>query len=327
MLHIFKYLSSTDIAEYCVKIGHIFNSLEMAIVIAHSEKTMEEKHIAWRALISGYPDMPIHESLNFEAKDSLHDYLNELIDYEEKVTRDFYNKDTFYLVPENESLYQLRYSENDNCYVIGFYSSVDNALSAWREYSTKNELEKEDNVSGITIEKHFINVGAETDEFANSSAFFDLNGNLLSISFNNNNFDDLRDIFFHLPVPFKKGDLVVNNEGRPSVLTYMPHWGEKYEDYLSGKRGDGSDMIWHGIFNIDWGYLVEDCDPWSLLSLQYYREELKGSERFLKYLSKYIKEDDDGIAWLLNVYQKFQTEAISEEARSLFGGWYLPLEE
>jgi hypothetical protein len=142
-------------------------------------------------------------------------------------------------------------------------------------------------------------------------------------------------IFFHLPVPFEKGDIIMIEGGEPGVLTSIPHWWGKdertdnlyYEDFLAGKRGDGSDMTCNSVYFGNDGGLIEDHEPFSLLDLRYYRKELKGRERFLKYLSYYIKENNNNIAWLINVFYKFQAEAESEKASSLFGGFYLTLEE
>jgi len=89
-MNIYSYIISPDIADHCQKIGHVFNSLEMAVIIAISEKTIKEKHAAWREIIADYPDMPIHDSLNFDARESLHVFLRELITWEEKCITDFY---------------------------------------------------------------------------------------------------------------------------------------------------------------------------------------------------------------------------------------------
>ena len=89
-MNIYSCIPSPDIAAHCEKIGHVFNPLEMAVIVAMCGKSLKEKHSAWREIISGYPDMPIHKSLNFDAQESLHEYLRGLIAHEEKQIAEFY---------------------------------------------------------------------------------------------------------------------------------------------------------------------------------------------------------------------------------------------
>jgi hypothetical protein len=61
--------------------------------------------------------------------------------------------------------------------------------------------------------------------------------------------------------------------------------------------------------------------------MQYYKKELQGQARFLKYLSQYIKDKDESIDWLINLFLKFKGEADAENAGWYFGRWYKSLEE
>ena len=70
-MNIYSFLESPDIAAHCEKIGHIFNPLEVAIVVKTSGKSLKEKQTAWHEIISDYPDTPIPKTLHNEAKDSL----------------------------------------------------------------------------------------------------------------------------------------------------------------------------------------------------------------------------------------------------------------
>lgn len=100
-MNINRYLVSPDITARCGKIGHSFSPLEMVAIIAHSDKlTMAERHELWREIITYYPDMPIPGSENFNAKDSLHEYLNCLIALEERILSDF-------LKPQDGYIYQF----------------------------------------------------------------------------------------------------------------------------------------------------------------------------------------------------------------------------
>jgi len=83
-MNIYNYILNPEIAAHCEKIRHTYNPVEMAVIIDRSNKTIEEKHNAYREIINEYPDMPITEKSNIKIKDSLHNYLKELIIWEDE---------------------------------------------------------------------------------------------------------------------------------------------------------------------------------------------------------------------------------------------------
>lgn len=316
-MNIYDFFHSADIAEHCRNINHQFSPLDMAAIIYLSDKPKEQQHEAYRQIIAEYPDMPIHRSLNFDARDSLHDYLRELIAYEERAIRAITE-------PENGAVFRASV-----CYygtigdVDGSYSTFEKAASAIREHWDWDG----DKVEYAVIRKEHID-----SFFRNREVTVDNKGNVFRVSYHEEGAPDLLDMhFFHLPVPFVKGDLVTFNDGKPYVLDWLPHWindeRRKYEDYIIGKRGDGSDMCATGYFMHEGELSRDNGPPYMIWQLSYYKGELKGEDRFLKYLSKYIKEKDESLDHLIAVYMKFYTEAQSEQFSKLFGGWYLPLED
>jgi len=78
-MDIYAFIRSPDIGDYCRSIGHIFSPLEMAVIVAQSNMTLAEKHDAWWHIISDCQDMSIPEMHCFNARDSLHECLRELI--------------------------------------------------------------------------------------------------------------------------------------------------------------------------------------------------------------------------------------------------------
>ncbi|MDR0906902.1 MAG: hypothetical protein LBN00_12170 [Oscillospiraceae bacterium] len=50
-MNIYDFISSRDVREHCVKIGHEFTIQEQAVVICHSGKTLDERLDAYRELI------------------------------------------------------------------------------------------------------------------------------------------------------------------------------------------------------------------------------------------------------------------------------------
>ncbi|MCL2153158.1 MAG: hypothetical protein FWH57_09430 [Oscillospiraceae bacterium] len=326
-MNIYEYLTSPDIAAHCEKIGHVFNPLEMAVIVQLSNKPIKDKHIAWREIIADYPDMPIHESVNFKARDSLHDYLREFIALEEKAIEHFMSpgKNTIYRYAVN--LRSILDNEIVDEWYSGVYSTYENLWAAFCEHWDVVD----DRVTDVKIIKHTL----DSDE--DFGMLVDLSGNTLDLYYEFYNGIDILDmVFIHVPVPFEKGDLVTTYDkgighpnGRPQVLDWIPQWrGSRhpYEDYLSGKHGDGSDNVAQ-CYYFDNGHLILDYAIYGTLCLQYFKGELEGRERFLKYLSKYIKSQDDNLDWILNVYYKFRMEEESEKANSLFDGWYWSLEK
>jgi hypothetical protein len=298
----------------------------MAVIIDRSSKPMKEKHIAYRDIIADYPDMPVLESLNFDAKESLHDYLRDLIAWEDRKITEFQTPGEGISYYYSEICWKAKYHsstqfhrESDSC-----FSSVEKAWAAFQE----DWDGEEDNVLYVTITRVFIDQGSYT------SAKLDLSGAILGLGSNNNTWfadcpDSLEMVFIHIPVPFEKGDLVTKDDGKPLVLNEIPHWytGKcSYESFVSGKRGDGSDMLGRYYFIDEEGMLMSDHGISDLHLIRYFKDELKGQERFLKYLSQYIKTGDENIDWIINVFCKFKTEADFEKQNNLFGGWYIELE-
>jgi len=317
-MNIYNFLVSQDIAAHCEEIGHIFNPLEMAIIVALSEKTMKEKHMAWREIVSEYPDMPIHGSLNFKARDSLHDYLYDFISREEITLESFLQSDSHNDYRFTAVGYDNGHKESESVIFINTYFEEARAKFEKYQHVLDNEI-----LSYIVVEKMI-------DEDHTAKIYINRSGEIEEIGgsiFGGP--DRLEDIFFHLPVPFEKGDLVELCDGTPGVLQDIPHWWNterlSYADFISGKRGDGTDMCAYGYFINNEGWLMIDAYPCALSSLRYFKGELLGQERFLKYLSQFKKNKDENLDWLINVFCKFKAEVEQEKINGLFGEWYYSL--
>ena len=89
-----SFLHSPDVAEYCEKIGHIFNPVEIAYLIEQSGKTINEKNMLFQELVDDYPDMQFHKSVKFHIRSSLHAYLRALIEWNKSAIEFFYHPHT-----------------------------------------------------------------------------------------------------------------------------------------------------------------------------------------------------------------------------------------
>ena len=319
-MNIYEFFVSPDIAAYCQKIEHSFSPLDMAIIVARSKRSIKEKHNAYRAIISEFPDMPIHKTLHYDATDSLHNVLRELTAWEETRIKEFYltGSDVVYLpriwFADDSGLGERHIEVYDKCYA--------SAEKAFRAVLKHYDI-KADGIYRIGIEKDFV------DTEKRFSVWVDHNGEITDIYPQEAPPIELELIFFHLPVPFEKGDLVtMEYDKKPRVLVQIPHWYKgkySYDEFVSGKRGDGSDMLGDYYFIGQNGLLTRDHGISDLHLIRYFKGELKGQNRFLKHLSQYIMNNDESIDWLINVFCKFKAEAELEKVDSLFGGWYIGL--
>lgn len=314
-MNIYDFIPSPDVAAHCRNIGHQFSPLDMAVLIAISDKSLQERHDAWREVISGYPDMPIHESLNFEAQSSLHEYLRDLLSREEKLLADF-------LAPGDGVVYQASILANrwghkqvDGCFPI-FEDAFQNIEKRWDW--------EEDGLESGDIRREVIGC---PDKW--QSAKVSRHGEITSLARlrSDDDPDELDMIFIHIPIPFEKGDIVAVDE-MPGVLYRMVHWHDGYEDFVTGKRGDGSDNVGGCYLLGEDGSLTWDHGPPLMTHrLRKYTDELKGQERFLAYLSHYIKTEDHSVDWLIAAWSRFYTEAQYQKELKHFSSCYLPLEK
>jgi hypothetical protein len=152
---------------------------------------------------------------------------------EEKSLEDFYT-------PKSNSVYcPVVKWHGDFKKDMGYYSTAE---KAWEAICENWDFE-EDRLSYMKIEKETIDIKEYTP-----SVILNTEGKVIHFygKTDDDYPDDLNMIFIHLLVPFIKGDIVMDDGGKPCVLRSLMHWKTErplYDDYLSGKVGDGSDMI------------------------------------------------------------------------------------
>lgn len=83
-MDIYRFINSTDIANYLKDIRYSFSTLEVAWLIWQCQTaTMAERHAAWRELIHTMPDCSVKPRFNREG--SLHQMLRDYMSSEEKL--------------------------------------------------------------------------------------------------------------------------------------------------------------------------------------------------------------------------------------------------
>jgi len=118
---------SSPISAHLQSIDYNFSPLERAVIIYKSNKSLRAKHEAYRYIIAEYPDMPIPEVHGVPGVPSLHSFLREEIDTEEREIHAF-------LRPEADAVFFPSTVERD-CWELpsdacfGIYTTLDAALA------------------------------------------------------------------------------------------------------------------------------------------------------------------------------------------------------
>ena len=193
-MNIYDFINSPDVAEYCQSIEHVFNSLEMAVIVALSRKTMKEKHAAWREIFTQYPDMPISERPWFSAQESLHGYLRELVAHEINVYDEFSATSTSIVFRPD----CFRYYDSVKSFPVAFlgcFSTVEKAIKAVQQ----NLEGVKGTIRMIYIAKEIID-GNEASLPLNG-VWFDYSGNPLYLdeTFSKRTMEQLDSVFINSP--------------------------------------------------------------------------------------------------------------------------------
>jgi len=292
--HIHDYIASPDIAAHCKAIGHVFNPLEMSVIIEHSGIAAEEKHAAWLEIIERHPDMPIHRSRGFEPKDSLHAYLKEKMAFEESLFREFCTPGLEDGIIYRPYIFRPAYEASQIWF--GSFSTYEKAIEAARVVSEEELLGRDKGNTRIVIDKEYIDRGQDDEELI-LEAHFSLNGALQRIlAFGLERPDYLlRNVSIRLPLPFGKGDVVTFYKGEPYVLDGVFHCytgeGGATIRRESGEIGDGSELI-PFVYHLDSnGKPQYGKAPGSLYLMRYYRGELEEGYEPLELLSAFLKAE------------------------------------
>ena len=338
MIDTASFLNSKDIADYWYKIGRnsYCTPLQSAYIIYKSrDKTLKEKHAAWKELMETTPDCSVAEGsrkermgLSDALSNSLHAFLKAYMALEERLYGDL--------------IYR-----GDHACAVYFYRTYYKGDRDWHEdrrifrmHDDCLRAAKEDDPDLLYIEitKQWI------DSEERLEALMRGDGTLLSFDAeglpeaDSDLFQAFEWLWFDFPTPFRRGDIVVSPHSffgyrvggeEPFVLTSLSSWGEeemlqngydaKEAEYaqkrLSRQResADGTDMTAHGYFQLEDGTIWAECMH-DYLDLAYYREEPTGIRRILKLFSAFEKGEIDA-ELLAKGYHILLTEAELEQKR------------
>ena len=291
-LDIYHFIRSQDVAAHCRNIGKLWDTLGMATIIDRSNCTIEDKHVAWQALIEYYPDMcscPNYDDVQF---DSVHDAINERIKYDKQAIKRF-------KLPESGVIYSYRlpdwYDDSEA------FSTFEKAFIAFTEAYSQEEapivhfkrsiLDDDSNIiyADFDHDGSLRRVDVCIDDELFEKWFPQIRGKKSKIGRLYFAFSEL--FFIDIPIPFKRGDILVATRNRiDEVFVFdrsLHDTPEQYDKCLKGIIADGGDMNGCGFFVNEAAVLHEDHTA-DYDSFEYFKGKLEGRERLLHFVSLYL---------------------------------------
>lgn len=245
-MNIYDYFNSPDIAAHCASLNKQFKPWEKQVLIAMSHRPARERLAAYRALLPEAENAFVPENDRFDSLD-LHQYLLNMLDYEEEKMRIFYRghpRDGFYRGKAEEVYRPYVRSDCLAEYCSQPYRTYGQALRDLQD------IYQDDPGSS---KHHYSIIYEQIDTDFCYEADLELDGTLLRLMSHHPDEDKLgeqalmrRRGYVDLPTPFKKGDLLEAYNGFLKTTTLYLIEGFCYEDKETHQRllmhGDGTDM-------------------------------------------------------------------------------------
>ena len=115
-MDIYRFLDSNDIRAHLQSLRYDFTLPEAAFLVWQcATAALSEKHAAWRELIQTMPDCRMEQRRNMCEIQSMHGFLQEYIELEEKLLRDFHR--------ESDAVYFYNILRRDEDFCDGFSES------------------------------------------------------------------------------------------------------------------------------------------------------------------------------------------------------------
>lgn len=319
-MDVYNFINSKDVRNYLKENNYEFNPVETAWIVWQSNRTLKEKHEAWKEIIDTIPDMPIQDRHNDIP--SLHQFLKDYMQFERCVIDRFYNP-TYECVFYQYSITGWYKGEYDRCdckdIFYDFNSCYEEASSVIGEFENpiiEITMNSKDNKIKIAYEDlllvQILDPGETTSEEEDMDyAFFEM--------------------WFPIPMPFKEGDIVIptgnSHNGYCRFCDYKPYVfvSSSYEQYKEDGRilYDYSDMCAWGYSQHKDGQLDGDA-IFNYMNFEYYTGELTKEKRVVKALSNCLKKKIDVVQFAM-AYHQILMEQYSESTKPDWTNQYLEL--
>lgn len=333
-MDIYRFFNSKDVADYLREIGYEFTAPEAAYIVDHCDSaTLDEKIELWQQIIDTMPDCPTKWNPCTERRDSTHEFLREYISLQRRMLEMFEQSEgCVYFVRK------ARYGEWPESY------EVRNRRGNWIErgpipFSSLAKCvehlrsAREDDGDGFdryVIDK--MEIDPTGGKYGRGSGALSLDGDFRPLDVDicelDENDSDIAYELFHsfveLPVPFMRGDIVIDRtdlEPHPFVFDHLKFWdstefvahggkplppeqAEKLDRLVArmdAKHGwDISHMVACGYelgSHYDGGPLNDPCDICfdvfgagnNYLDLERYNGPLEGELKILEAASRFMK--------------------------------------
>ena len=313
---IYDLINSKAIGDYCREIGHKFNTEELAVLVYRNKKMdIFEKISKYQDLIDNYPDMEVLERLNCKHYDSVKTMIKKEIDRITVLYQDF--------IGEKDCIYGWS-DWNKNGYSN---YEIDNAKRTYREIENEitNLINEYNDIDYFSITKKFFDGpevifrDKEKKIVANCRVIKKI-PKIIEIMENGEEMSDFEGIFINIPVPFKKGDILISDNCIPYknlvndekdcifVLDSLTIWDERIKDIDFTRNLDMIDMMGNGYYLVDDGnnFVLDHISDYD--SFEYFEGELEENNRILKLISSFLKGKIDNLELFIKAYESFKSD-------------------
>ena len=305
-MNIYDYFNSRDIAEHCRNIGHRFTAIETAYLVWHSNHhTLTDKHNAWQEIIDTLDDEEFRSNWDFD-NHTLHSFLQTYMRLQNEFIDDFRTTKEGYIYTYATMRRREDYYSPDGI----FFNSYEACLSALKTNELDDDPYGESAKAKITRHRLYSYPISFREAQEQESIVVDKQMHLLDIEPMCESEGKRRflgpsygfyEMWVAIPTPFRKGDIVTDvnvyidytQRHRPFILHRIPYWRKDADN------GDDCTAEVERLLNlsVDWTdmqegvYLQDDNGEiywdhaFDYLDLEYYREELQGTEKFLSAVS------------------------------------------
>ncbi len=296
-IDIYSFLNSSDVEDYLRQKKYEFNALQAAAVIYRSwKKSFAEKNEAYKAIINNMADMPISGDFFLEQYPSIHDYLRRYIDIQNKLVDMFYRKSEG-IVYRSKTMAKA-ILPGDECEYRpdrGIFYDPDECL----KYLIKDKKRTGYYNDGGYIVRYLIEqvrIGIPDDSTNNLSLTFDSLGTIMGIDRAPKLPEEdeisrftLGYAKLDLPMPFKRGDILIKSDMRntqhPIALSWCPGLEKGWDDekflIFHPETCKIEDYMRCTVLKMDpQGRLYMDGDD-PYIDYEYYRDELQGNNELL----------------------------------------------
>ncbi len=358
-MDILRFINSRDVREHLKNIGYEFTPLEAAWLVWQCESiTLKEKHAAWQEIIDTMPDCEIPERVNCRNQQSLHDLLRRYMEMENKYIKQFFANEANVVYQYDEQYHDEPWRYDFS--VSKMYKSFKDAEVALHEdgYSTIfpaehsdklfsssfREMEENEKKYGTKGEKEeFFSVHFRKEWIDSQHKVIDIEilagGDIKKIDIQYEDSDEDTELlvhsfsgmYFRFPIPFKPGDIICHYRDNIGYDSYFWQanpcvFASSHLDSVDKKRDysnrDSTDMNLSMYYQTESGTLYGDNSVFhgTCLDYEYYRGELDGKRRILKFLSRQLKGEID-VARFANAYHII----LNAESKALVYGsdWVL----